>query len=185
MTFYSSSAYITEAEGESYLRSRGYEFTSDAATALGFILRAADYLDANYIYKGTKLINTQHRQFPRTGIEGVDPNTVPDEIKEANALLAYFIFSNPDLAIHGSEAHVSTTVNQEVKSEQVGDIKVTYETGTRTTTTDTTRSSTVDQPTIELPSIDKLLASLLVNPPTTATGITESGRTAVINISPG
>lgn len=186
MAFASTSGYITVAEAMMYFEANGYEYTSDVEKRMQYVVRAANYLDDNYIFKGTKTVETQERDFPRTGITGIDPNTVPDEIKEANALVAQFISQNPNLEIHGASTSTSSsTINQEVKSQQVGDIRIEYSTTGTTRTSETTRDTSSPEVTVVyLPSIDKILLDLLEVVPnqTVIPADGPVGSTAVIRI---
>lgn len=101
----SSDSYITLLEWQNYWLTRNVDLTAhghDAAHEAN-LRQAADYIDRNYRFVGQQQYQTQSRAWPRLTlklIDGwpIDPDTVPQDIKDAQAELAYLIHEGLDPA---------------------------------------------------------------------------------------
>ena len=78
-------SYVTEAELQTYADDRG--ITIDAADPSVLLIQAMDYLETRS-YRGEKTAEGQELEWPRTGITGLDEDTVPQKIKDAQMTLA-------------------------------------------------------------------------------------------------
>ena len=95
-------SYIDESELQAYAAARGITLIGDASVQL---IKAMDYLEAQS-FKGTKTDAAQPLQWPRTGvyIDGmlIDSDTVPQEVKDAQAVIAVSIDQGYDpMATYG------------------------------------------------------------------------------------
>jgi hypothetical protein len=120
-----TNSYIDEAELIAYALARGVTITEPDATVL--LIKSMDYLESQS-FIGVKTSTTQALQWPRTGayIDGVlvDPDTVPQEVKDAESVIAMSIQAGYDpLATYGPA----------VKSEKVDVIQITYKDSSSTT----------------------------------------------------
>lgn len=110
-------SYIDEAELIAYASFRGVTLEGDPSVLL---IKAMDYLETqNFI--GYKTDSAQPLQWPRTNayIDGVliDPDTVPKEVKDAQAIIAMSVDAGYDpLATYGPA----------VKREKVDVIEIEY-----------------------------------------------------------
>lgn len=94
-----SDSYITLAEFEAYWSARGVTLAGDSdgdSAHEGQLRRAADWIDRNYDFVGTRQYQTQFRAWPRivSGLVNdwpVNVDTVPQAVKDAQAELAYLI----------------------------------------------------------------------------------------------
>lgn len=96
-------SYITLAEWQDYWTARGVDLTQhghdDSHEAN--LRRAAQTMDASYSFKGYRQYQTQAREWPRTWVGTVDgwpvnPDTIPQAVKDAQAELAYLIHEGAD-----------------------------------------------------------------------------------------
>lgn len=110
-------SYATTAELTDYATARGITLTGDLTVLL---TKAHDFIEAQ-TYQGSRYISTQSTMWPRSDvwIDGVliDPDVVPQGIKNAEMQVAIEIFNGDDPL---------NNVDRAVKSEQVGDLKVEY-----------------------------------------------------------
>lgn len=119
-----TNSYIDETELTDYAALRGVTLDADPSVLL---INAMDYLETQR-FKGTKTASDQALQWPRTGvyIDGVliDSDTVPQEVKDAQAIISMSIDAgyNP-LATYGPD----------VKSEKVDVIEIVYKDSSRAT----------------------------------------------------
>lgn len=95
----SANSYITLAEWQAYWTSRNVDLTAhghDAAHEANLI-QAADYINRTYSFYGQRQYEDQAMAWPRLlGLMlikdwPVDPDTVPQDIKDAQAEMAYLI----------------------------------------------------------------------------------------------
>ncbi len=117
-------SYIDEAELQAYAAARGVTLNGDPSVQL---IKAMDYLESQS-FKGTKTDTAQPLQWPRTGvyIDGVliDSDTVPQEVKDAQAVIAVSIDQGYDpMATYGPA----------VKREKVDVIEIEYKDSASTT----------------------------------------------------
>jgi len=78
-------SYVTEAELQTYADDRGATINASDSSVL--LIQAMDYLETRN-YRGSKTDDTQSLEWPRSGIDGLDENTVPQRIKDAQMVLA-------------------------------------------------------------------------------------------------
>lgn len=102
-------SYITLAEFRSYWSDRGVDLSSVAdATLEADLRRAVQWITQTYNFVGTRQYQYQAQSWPRLTthlIEGwpIDPDTVPQDIKDAQAEMAYLIYggANPFATVEG------------------------------------------------------------------------------------
>ena len=101
----SSDSYITLAEWQDYWTARGVDLTAHGhdSSHEANLRQAVDWIDRNYSFDGTKQYQAQSRAWPRLTnilVDGwpIDPDTVPQDIKDAQAELAYLIHEGLDPA---------------------------------------------------------------------------------------
>lgn len=123
----SSDSYVTLAEWQAYWDARGIDLTQHGhdASHEANLRRAADVLDATYQWVGLKQYKVQARGWPRVWtplIDGyaIDPDTIPQAIKNAQMELAYLIHEGAD---------PFATYDGAVKREKVDVIEVEYQGG--------------------------------------------------------
>lgn len=98
-----SDSYITLAEWQAYWTARGVDLTQveqDAAHEAD-LRRAADVIDGTYDFIGMRQYQTQSRDWPRlvSGLVDdwpINPDTIPQAIKDAQAEMAYLIHEGAD-----------------------------------------------------------------------------------------
>lgn len=109
-----SESYIDTDYADSYFLKRGIEDWDLLTNKESLIVRAMDYIENNYTYKGTKLLPTQSLQFPRL----IDGETIyPIALKNAVCELA--LKSNSDDLLQDTG---KTTIR-----EKVGTLEVEYD----------------------------------------------------------
>jgi hypothetical protein len=100
-----ANSYTSVAFADTYLSEErvGAGDWADVVTATkeAALIQSTRYLD-HYRYRGSKTDSAQALKFPRTGIydedgDMYDEDTVPDEIQQAAAELAFALTQNPDL----------------------------------------------------------------------------------------
>jgi len=96
-----SDTYITLAEWETYASNAGWVTVGTDAVKEVYLRRAAQYLDRSYRYVGYRNIELQARAWPRQmdrAIDGywVDDDVVPQDIKDAQAEMAWLIHGGAD-----------------------------------------------------------------------------------------
>ena len=84
--------YVTTAQLAAYADARAITLTQDESVLL---TRALDWLELQ-VFAGTKTDPAQPLEWPRTGIPGVDPATVPDKIKTAQMVCALIYHAGGD-----------------------------------------------------------------------------------------
>lgn len=94
----SSDSYITLAEWWAYWLARGVDLTQHGhdSSHEANLVQAADWIDRNYSFVGMQQYQTQRRAWPRLVDDlvrdwPIDPDSVPQDIKDAQAELAYLI----------------------------------------------------------------------------------------------
>ncbi len=97
----SSDSYITLAEWATYATAQRWTLTGDDAAKEAYLRRAALALDVSYRWVGYPQYQTQKRAWPRlwTGlVDGwpINPDTIPEPVKDAQAELAYIIMGGVD-----------------------------------------------------------------------------------------
>lgn len=94
-----TNSYITVAEYEAFWTERNVNITHSTAEKEAELVKAADYINRTYDFVGERQYRYQGMEWPRlTGIMlvkdwPIDPDTVPQDIKDAQAELAYLIHS--------------------------------------------------------------------------------------------
>ena len=92
-----ANSYITVAEYEAFWTERNVNITHSTAEKESELVKAADYINRNYQFIGEQQYRYQAMAWPRlTGVIlvkdwPIDPDTVPQDIKDAQAELAYLI----------------------------------------------------------------------------------------------
>ena len=103
-------SYIDLAYLSTYATKRGLDITGITEAN---IIKAMDYFESSYQFKGTKLVETQALAFPRL-IDGVVEN--PVRIKNAVC----------ELTIKSKSAELLADTERATTSEKVGDLEVHY-----------------------------------------------------------
>lgn len=107
-------SYIDTAFADAYFLKRGVTEWADLTNKEALIVRAMDYIENNYTFIGSKLLETQSLSFPRV----IDGATIfPTALKNAACELA--IKSNDDDLLADGE---KTTIR-----EKVGTLEVEYD----------------------------------------------------------
>jgi hypothetical protein len=92
-----ANSYITVAEYETFWTERNVTISHSTAAKESELVKAADYLNRTYNYIGERQYRYQGMEWPRlTGTMlvkdwPIDPDTVPQDIKDAQAEMAYLI----------------------------------------------------------------------------------------------
>lgn len=125
-------------DAEAYMLARGYAWTGTDALKEAALLRGSQYIDGmngmpvngragcRWIFPGRKAVQTQVRQWPRTGAvyrdDGgpVDPDTVPAEVVSASYEAAWRELASPGSL---SPDFVASSL---VKREKVGPLETEY-----------------------------------------------------------
>lgn len=96
-------SYITLAEWQEYWTNRGIDLTQHGhdSTHEANLRRAADYIDRKHGFIGLKQYQFQARSWPRLVPDlvndwPVDPDTIPQDIKDAQAEIAYLLHEGLD-----------------------------------------------------------------------------------------
>lgn len=97
----SSDSYITLAEWATYATAQGWTLTGTDDQKEAYLRRAALAVDVSYNFVGHTQYQTQKREWPRVWagyVDGwpVNPDTIPDAVKDAQAELAYLIMGGAD-----------------------------------------------------------------------------------------
>lgn len=97
----SSDSYITLAEWTTYATAQGWTLTGTDDQKEAYLRRAALAVDVSYTFIGTQQYQDQRRAWPRLYagyVEGwpVNPDTIPQEVKDAQAELAFLIMGGAD-----------------------------------------------------------------------------------------
>ena len=93
----SANSYITVAEYEAFWTERNVNISGNTAAKEAQLVQAADYINRSYTFVGEQQHRFQAMAWPRlTGIYlgkdfPIDPDFVPQDIKDAQAELAYII----------------------------------------------------------------------------------------------
>lgn len=92
-----ANSYITVAEYEAFWTERNVNLSHSNAAKEAELVKAADYINREYAFVGERQFRYQAMAWPRlTGVIlvkdwPIDPDTVPQDIKDAQAELAYII----------------------------------------------------------------------------------------------
>ena len=94
-----TNSYITDAEWQAYWSARDVDLSAHghAAQHEANLIQAADFINRNYEFVGEQQYRYQTMKWPRlTGIMlvndwPIDPDTIPQAIKDAQAEMAYLI----------------------------------------------------------------------------------------------
>ena len=121
----SSNTYVTDAEYVAYAAARGKTIGTTATLREIELIKAMDYIESHRRqFKGIKVAYDQSLQWPRYSvfIDGfdIDSDAIPDELKNAQM----------ETAIAYNSIEVLTTgANQNVQSESMGELSVSYYSG--------------------------------------------------------
>ena len=117
-----SNTYVSDAEYVAYALARGKTIGASATLREIELIKAMDFIESHRRqFKGLKVAFNQSLQWPRYSvfIDGfaVDSDSIPDELKNAQmeAGIAYFSFDV-----------LRTGTNQNVQSEKLGELQVSY-----------------------------------------------------------
>jgi hypothetical protein len=96
-----SDSYITLAEWASYAADQGWTLTGTDDQREAYLRRAALAVDTSYTFLGNERYSTQKRAWPRVIIPlvkgwPVSSDTIPQEVKDAQAELAFLIMGGAD-----------------------------------------------------------------------------------------
>lgn len=96
-----SDSYVTLAEWAAYATAQGWTATGTDAAQEAVLRRAALAVDVSYTFVGLRQYQDQRRQWPRTWtgiVDGwpIDPDTIPEAVKDAQCELAYVIQNGAD-----------------------------------------------------------------------------------------
>lgn len=132
-----SNSYVTLAEFEAYIVERGISVgTVTDAVKEGWLIRAAEYIDANWIgqWKGLIASDTQALAWPRTCVvdpdgREVDDDSIPLKIKNAQCEMAVYAKTYSNLNAYAMTSFV------EEKSSKAGPVEAStkYSKGSATT----------------------------------------------------
>lgn len=92
-----TNSYITVAEYEAFWTERNVTISGNTAAKESQLVQAADYINRSYTFVGEQQYRYQAMVWPRlTGIYlvkdfPIDPDVIPQDIKDAQAELAYII----------------------------------------------------------------------------------------------
>lgn len=92
-----ANSYITVAEFEAFWTERNVNLSHSTAAKESELVKAADYINREYTFVGERQYRYQAMAWPRlTGVYlvkdwPIDPDTIPQDIKDAQAELAYLI----------------------------------------------------------------------------------------------
>ena len=107
-------SYIDVDFADSYFLKRGITQWASLTNKESLIIRAMDYIENNYSYKGTKLVSTQALQFPRL----IDGETVyPIALKNAVC----------ELALKSNDEDLLADTDKTTIREKVGDLEIEYD----------------------------------------------------------
>lgn len=109
-----SESYIDVDFADSYFLKRGITQWASLTNKESLIIRAMDYIENNYSYKGTKLLSTQALQFPRL----IDGETVyPVALKNAVC----------ELALKSNDEDLLADTDKTTIREKVGALEIEYD----------------------------------------------------------
>ena len=109
-----SESYIDVAFADAYFLKRGINEWASLENKESLIIRAMDYIENNYSYKGTKLVSTQSLQFPRV----IDGETVyPLALKNAVC----------ELALKSNDEDLLADTDKTTIREKVGALEIEYD----------------------------------------------------------
>lgn len=109
-----SESYIDVEFADAYFLKRGITQWATLTNKESLIIRAMDYIENNYSYKGTKLVSTQSLQFPRL----IDGETVyPIALKNAVC----------ELALKSNDEDLLADTDKTTIREKVGDLEIEYD----------------------------------------------------------
>lgn len=118
-----SNSYVTVLEYRDYYADRGIDKSSETDAEIeGYLVRATEFIDLTYKFKGEILVSTQALEFPRL-IDEVD-TLVPQRVKYATINMGNYLVSEND-------PYIDPNKNIQSKKEKVGPIEtdISYVTG--------------------------------------------------------
>lgn len=97
-----TNSYITVAEYDTYAANFGWDIGSVTSTKENDLRRATVYLNRTYVFVGQTQYQIQSMEWPRLTsqlIEGwpINPDVIPQDIKDAQAELAFLVHGGTDL----------------------------------------------------------------------------------------
>lgn len=110
-----SESYVDVDYVDAYFLKRGINEWASLANREQLIVRAMDYIENNYSYKGTKLVSTQSLQFPRL----IDGETVVPPIALKNAVC--------ELALKSNDEDLLADTDKTTIREKVGALEIEYD----------------------------------------------------------
>jgi len=117
-----ANTYVDDAEYVAYAATRAKTIGSDATAREAELIKAVDYIESHRMrFKGVKDTRDQPLQWPRVSVwlDGyqLDSNEIPEELKRAQMETAIII---------NSDEVLNTGAFQNVQSESIGDLSVSY-----------------------------------------------------------
>lgn len=135
-------SYISLADFKAYCDDRGYDYSAFSDTVIEQKLRlAADYIDGNYRFKGTRESASQALEFPRDGLtdwSGLTITGLPVKVTHAASEAAFAALGGEDLTPNLDRGGM-------IKSESVGPISTTFADGAPVDTVFTTVRNKIRQ----------------------------------------
>lgn len=110
-----SESYIDVAFADAYFLKRGITQWATLTNKESIIIRAMDYIENNYSYKGGKLVSSQSLSFPRV----IDGETVVPPIALKNAVC--------ELALKSNDEDLLADTDKTTIREKVGALEVEYD----------------------------------------------------------
>ena len=110
-----SESYIDVAFADAYFLKRGITQWATLTNKESLIIRAMDYIENNYEYKGKELVSTQSLEFPRV----IDGETVLPPLSLKNALC--------ELALKANRGDLLQDTGKTTIREKVGTLEVEYD----------------------------------------------------------
>lgn len=148
-----SNTYVDDAEYVAYASARGLTIGSDATAREQELILANDFLESmRSLFQGIKTLQANSLQFPRRGvfIDGfaILDDSIPQELKNAQMESGAYTNAN-DL--------ISNTASQNVSSESINGLSISYFSGGKTGSGALDRISVWLQPLLKLNSNGRIL----------------------------
>ena len=126
----SANSYVSMEYADTYCMNRGYSdwLTQDEYTRKSAILKAMDYIDNLFTWKGRKMYKDQSLSFPRVDIvdnDGFDRSgEIPEQLKRAVCEAAFYAYSQTSL--YGKVETSAGTLKVDRKKADVVEIEKQY-----------------------------------------------------------
>ena len=109
-----TNSYISEDDADAYFAARLYSDAWDGATTdtrEKAILMACSVLEHQMEWQGLPAVHDQVMAWPRVHVPGVDPDAIPNAIKNAQAELALYLLGTNPTATPKTAGYKSLTVD--------------------------------------------------------------------------